>query len=158
MTVSDDTLCGVRVVQSDDAAVTLSLPLVAVPAVGASVTLRWPAGPRGRYALTCEVTAVQENRVEVHPTAEPEVEQHRNYVRGGGGEQLLLRRPGRPDTLGWIRDISEHGVRARFADVEIVPGEEIRLRIQLESDLLEMAATTAKVGTLRQQLPHRGPM
>jgi hypothetical protein len=158
MTVSDDTLCGVRVVQTDDAAVTLSLAPAAVPAVGTSVTLRWPAGPRGRYVLPCTVVSTGENRVEVRPTGEPEVEQHRNFVRGGGGEHILLRRPGHPDTLGWIRDISEQGVRAHFADVELAEGDEFKVHIQLDADVVEMAATAVKVGALRQRLPQRGPM
>ena len=158
MTISGDTLCGVRVVRAGDGSLTLSLAVAEMPRRGAPVTLRWSAGPRGRYALSCEVTAVDEDRVDLCPIGEPDIEQHRNFVRGGGGEPLLLLRPGQVDAPGWIHDISEHGVRAHFADVELVPGEAVRLRIQLDADVVETAATTVKVASLRQQLPLRGPM
>jgi hypothetical protein len=158
MTVADDTLCGVRVIRAGDGPVRISLALASVPAVGAAVTLRWSAGPRGRYVLPAEVTGADENHVDVRPTGEPHIEQHRNFVRGGGGEQLLLLRPGHADVVGWIRDISEQGVRAHFADVELLPGDEMRLRIQLDTDVIEMAAKTIKAGALRQRLPQRGPM
>jgi hypothetical protein len=139
MTASDEPLRGVRVVHADGAFLILSLALDAVPAVGAQVTLRWPAGDRGRYAQEAVVVEVDENRIGLEPSAAARLEQQRNYVRGGGGEQVLMCRPGKPDAIGWIRDISEHSVRAHFADVEV-------------------PATAAKVASLRQSLPQRGPM
>ena len=151
-------LTGVRVVAAGDGAVTLSLALADVPPGAAAVTLRWPAGSRGRYALHGTVTAVDGNRVDVAVTADPQLEQHRNFVRGGGGEQVLLLRPGHPDALGWIRDIGEQSVRAHFADVELAEGDAVRLRIQLESDVIEVDAVAAKVAALRQSVPRRGPM
>ncbi|HEU4349173.1 MAG TPA: hypothetical protein VFR35_15465, partial [Actinoplanes sp.] len=122
-------LCGVRVVAAEHAEMTLSLARTDVPAAGAAVTVRWPAGARGRYALNATVVTVEENRVGLAASAAPVIEQHRNFVRGGGGEHVLLCRPGHPDALGWIRDISEQGVRAHFADVDLRPGDDIRLRI-----------------------------
>jgi hypothetical protein len=158
MAISDDTLCGVPVARAGDGSITLSLAMAEPPRPGAPVTLRWSAGPRGRYALSCEVTAADENRVELSPTGEPDIEQHRNFVRGGGGEPLLLLRPGQADASGSIRDISEQAVRAHFTDVELVCGEAVRLRIQLDADVVAVAATTIKVAALRQRLPLSGPM
>lgn len=158
MTVGDNPMSGVRVVRSGDGVVTLSLALDSVPDEGVAVTLRWPAGPRGRYALPGRVDRVDGNRVEVAVTGEPDVEQNRHYVRGGGGEHVLLLQKGRGDTLGWVRDISEQGVRAHFADADLAPGDEIGLRVQLESDILALTGTVVKVGALRQQVPRRGPM
>ena len=126
---------GVPVVAADEAAITLSLALCNVPAEGAPVTVRWPAGARGRYALDATVAAVDENRVQLRVAAPPVIEQQRNFVRGGGGEHVLLRRPGHEDVSGWIRDISEQGVRAHFADVELRPGDKIGLRVQLGADV-----------------------
>jgi hypothetical protein len=151
-------LCGVRVVAAADAVITLSLAPSDVPAPGAAVTLRWPAGARGRYVLDGLVVTVGESRAEVRAAAAPSIEQQRNFVRGGGGEHVLLLRPGHEDALGWIRDISEQGVRAHFADVDLHRGDRIRLRIQLDRDIVEVDAVAAKIESLRQQVPQRGPM
>ena len=158
LTASDGPpLPGVRVVASGDGVITLSLALTDVPPAAAAVTLRWPAGARGRHALHGTVTGVDGNRVDV-AAADSEVEQQRHFVRGGGGEHGLLLRPGRPDALGWIRDISEQSVRAHFADVDLQPGDDLRLRIQLDPDIIEVDAAAAKVAALRQTVPRRGPM
>jgi hypothetical protein len=159
LTTSDEApLSGVRVVAAADSVVTLSMALAAVPAVGAPVLLRWAAGPRGRYVLTGTVLAVDENRIDVAAGSAPALEQNRNFVRGGGGEQVLLRRPGSADALGWIRDLSEQGIRAHFAGAELAEGDELRLRIQLDADTVEVTAVAAKVASLRQSVPRRGPL
>jgi hypothetical protein len=158
MTASGDPIRGVRVVHAEGAVVTLSLALAAVPPIGAGVTLRWPAGARGRYAQEGLVVASDENRVDVQAEGAARIEQQRNFVRGGGGEQVLMLRPGEPDALGWIRDISEQAVRAHFADALLHEGDEFRLRILLDPDLIELDATAAKVATLQQTVPQRGPM
>jgi hypothetical protein len=158
MTAAAEVVCGVRVVQTDEPVVILSLALTAVPAEGTPVTLRWPAGPRGRYMQSGTVVGVDENRVAVELTGATGVEQQRNFVRGGGGEEVLLVRPGQPDTPGWIRDISEQSVRAHFADVEVHDGDQIVLRILLDPEVVELDAVAAKVGTLRQSIPRHGPL
>jgi hypothetical protein len=157
MTSSDEQANRVRVVHAEGRALTLSAPLVAVPQVGAAVTLRWSAAPRGRYALTCAVLQVEENRLEVEARADPQVEQQRHFVRGGGGEQVLMRRAGFPDTNGWIRDISEHSMRAHFEGTNVRDDEELMLRIELGSEVVEVAARASKVAALPQQVPP-GPM
>jgi hypothetical protein len=158
MTSSDEPVGGVRVVHADGAFLIVSLALDAVPPVGTAVTLRWPAGDRGRYAQDAVVVEVDENRIGLEPTGPGRLEQQRNYVRGGGGEEVLLRRPGQPDVVGWIRDISEQSLRAHFADIEVHDGDEMTLRVLLAADLVELPATAAKVASLRQSLPQRGPM
>jgi hypothetical protein len=125
--------------------------------VGAEVTLRWSAAPRGRYALACSVTSIDENRLRVQALAEPLVEQQRHFVRGGGGEQVIMQRAGFPDANGWIRDISEHSMRAHFEGTNVRDGEELRLRIELGSEMIDVAATSSKVAALPQQVPP-GPM
>lgn len=158
LTVADEPLPGVRVVRAAGDLLTLSMAPAAAPEPGATVTVRWPAGARGRYALRGRVVTVDGSRLDVRAYGTPDVEQHRHYVRGGGGEHILLLQPGKPDCLGWIRDISEQGVRAHFAGVELAEGDEIRFRVQLEHDVIELSATTVKVGSLRQRLPRYGPM
>jgi hypothetical protein len=157
LTADAEPVGGVKVVHVEDAVVTLSLSPTAVPGVGASVTLRWPAGPRGRYALSAEVLAVGRNRVDVRSAGAAEIEQQRNFVRGGGGEPILLRRPGRAEAQGWVRDISEQGVRARFGGLDVRNGDEVQLAVELGTDTVDLQAVVAKVATLRQQVPP-GPM
>ncbi|MEU8614189.1 hypothetical protein AB0C29_40000 [Actinoplanes sp. NPDC048791] len=157
MTASDEQASRVRVVHAEGKGLTLSAPLVAVPVVGANVTLRWSAAPRGRYALTCAVLAVAENRLQVEARGEPLVEQQRHFVRGGGGEQVIMHRTGFPDANGWIRDISEHSMRAHFEDTNVRDGEDLQLRIELGSEIIDVGATASKVERLAQQVPP-GPM
>jgi hypothetical protein len=57
-----------------------------------------------------------------------------------------------------VRNLSEQGIRAHFADVDMVPGDAMRLRIQLDADIIEVSAVAAKVAALRQSVPQRGPM
>jgi hypothetical protein len=103
------------------------------------------------------VLEVDENRLLVEARGEPLVEQQRHFVRGGGGEQVLMHRAGFPDATGWIRDISEHSMRAHFEGTNVRDGEDLRLRIELGTEVIEVAATSAKVATLPQQVPP-GPM
>jgi len=157
MTASDEQATRVRVVHAEGHGLTLSAPLIAVPGVGETVTLRWSAAPRGRYALSCAVTEVDENRLAVEARGEPLVEQQRHYVRGGGGEQVIMHRTGFPSANGWIRDISEHSMRAHFEGTNVRDEESLRLRIELGSEILEVLATATRVEALPQQVPP-GPM
>jgi hypothetical protein len=157
MTVSDEQADRVRVVHAQDRALTLSAPPAAIPSAGATVVVRWSAAPRGRYALTCAVLEADENRLLVEVRGEPVVEQQRNFVRGGGGEQVHLFRPGFPDATGWIHDISEHSMRGHFEGTDISDGEDLTLRIELGGEVIEVVARASKVAALPQQVPP-GPM
>nr|BFE76482.1 hypothetical protein GCM10020092_097830 [Actinoplanes digitatis] len=157
MSVSDEQTARVRVVDSEDARLILSAPRDSVPGVGANVALRWSAAPRGRYSLLCRVTDVEENMIEVEAQRQPVVEQHRHFVRGGGGEQVRLRRAGFPDASGWIRDISEHSMRGHFAGAEVNGGDDLRLEIQLGTEMVVLDAVATKVAALPQRVPP-GPM
>jgi hypothetical protein len=157
MTASDEQAARVRVVDAEGRRLTISAPLVAVPVRGATVTLRWSAAPRGRYALTCTVLDVDENRLEVEASGEPLVEQQRHFVRGGGGEQVVMHRTGFPDANGWIRDISENSMRAHFEGTNVRDGEDLRLRIELGTEVITVDAKASKVEALPQQVPP-GPM
>ena len=158
MTSYGETLPDVRVVHAEDGGITLSLALAHVPPAGSSVTVRWAAAPRGRYALSADVVNVDGNRVDITFTGEPAIEQSRNYVRGGGGEPVVLVRPGHDDAIGWIHDLSERSVRAHFTDVEVHPGHDFELRFQLGPEILALPAKATKVSSMRQQVPFRGPL
>jgi hypothetical protein len=158
MTSSGETLPEVRVVHADGTVITLSVALTDVPPAGSTVTVRWSAAPRGRYASSGDVLAVDGNRVEVRVEGEPAIEQDRNFVRGGGGEPVVLVPAGQEAATGFLHDISEQSIRAHFTDVEVLPGQEIRLRIQLGEEVVEFPATVTKVSSMRQQIPRRGPL
>jgi hypothetical protein len=158
LTSYGETLPDVRVVHAADAGITLSLALAHVPPAGSPVTVRWAAATRGRYALTADVVSVDGNRVDIRFTGEPSIEQGRHYVRGGGGEPVVLVRPGHEEAVGRVHDLSERSMRAHFTDVEVHPGHEFELRVELGPDILALAATAAKVSSMRQQVPRRGPL
>ncbi|GLY01078.1 MULTISPECIES: hypothetical protein [Actinoplanes] len=154
----DERLAGVRVVHVDEPAVIISMAADQAPLPGDTVTLRWPAGPRGRYAARASVLDATKDRVELRQVGDPVVEQFRDFVRGGGGESILLVRPGETESIGWVHDISERSVRAHFTDVDLRPGNRMVLRIQLGPETVEFPATAVKVSAMRQQVPFRGPL
>jgi hypothetical protein len=157
LTAADDPVAGVRVVHSSPGSLTLSMAAADLPAPGSAVTVRWPAGARGRFVLVLNVLSVGENKAELEPIGEAGLEQHRHFVRGGGGEPILLRQPGQDDAYGWIRDISEQSVRAHFGGLDVQDGEQLTLLVELGADIVELKAVAAKVARLRQQVPP-GPM
>ncbi|GIE95959.1 hypothetical protein Ari01nite_34240 [Paractinoplanes rishiriensis] len=158
MTSYGETLPEVRVVHADGSAITLSLALAQVPPANSSVELRWAAAPRGRVAQEGYVVSVDGNRVDVRFTGHPSVLQSRLFVRGGGGEPIVLCRPDAEDVVGEVHDMSERAVRAHFTDIDLNPGDEMMLRIQVADELVEFPATALKVSSMRQQVPVRGPL
>ncbi|GIM92813.1 hypothetical protein Ato02nite_046060 [Paractinoplanes toevensis] len=158
MTSYGETHPEVRVVHASGTVITLSLAMAQVPPANSTVELRWAAAPRGRYAQQGHVVGVDGNRVEVRFTGHPAVLQSRSYVRGGGGEPVVMSRPGHDDAVGLVHDMSERAVRAHFTDVELHPGDEMTLSIQVGDEVVSFPATTYKVNSLRQQVPRRGPL
>lgn len=158
LTSYGETLPDVRVVHADPEVITLSLALADIPPPGAAVTVRWAAAPRGRYAVTANVAAIDGNRFDVRFAGEPSIEQARDYVRGGGGELILMERPGEADAVGFVHDLSERAVRAHFTDVMVRPGDEMILKVQLTDEVVQFPARAFKVSSMRQQVPRRGPL
>ncbi|GAA2621217.1 hypothetical protein [Paractinoplanes durhamensis] len=158
MTSYGETNPEVRVVHATGTVVTLSLAMAQIPPADTTVELRWAAAPRGRFAQSAHVIAIDGNRVEVRFTGQPSVLQSRLYVRGGGGEPLVLSREGHPDAIGVVHDMSERAVRAHFTDVEIYPDDEMTLSIHVGEEMVSFPATALKVSSIRQQVPFRGPL
>jgi len=158
MTAYGETLSNVRIVHADGTDATLSLALADVPGAGTPVTLRWAAPPRGRYAQDAAVVGTDGNRVAIRFSGEPSLVQARSFVRGGGGEAIVMVRPEEEDTIGYVHDLSERAVRAHFTDIHLLPGTEMLLRIQLDEAVVEFPATAFKVSSMRQRLPTRGPL
>lgn len=158
LTSYGETLPDVRVVHADPEVITLSLALPDIPPQGSAVTVRWAAAPRGRYAVTANVATIDGNRFDVRFAGEPSIEQARDYVRGGGGELIMMERPGETDAVGFVHDLSERAVRAHFTDVMVRPGDEMLLKVQLTDEVVQFPARAFKVSSMRQQVPRRGPL
>jgi hypothetical protein len=158
MTSDGEKLSDVRVVHAAGPVITLSLALADVPAEKSAVELRWAAPPRGRFAQLGHVVSVDGNRVEVRFTGEPTVLQNRRYVRGGGGEPVVLSRPRHEDARGMVHDMSERAIRAHFTDIEVYPGNEMELQIHVGEEVVAFPARALKVSSMRQQVPVRGPL
>jgi hypothetical protein len=158
LTSFGETMPDVRVIHAGEEVITLSLALSDIPPPGSSVTVRWAAAPRGRYAVTANVAAVDGNRFDVRFAGSPSIEQSRDYVRGGGGELVLMERDGEEDAVGFAHDLSERAVRAHFTDVMVRPGDEMTLKIQLTDEVAAFPARAFKVSSMRQQVPRRGPL
>jgi hypothetical protein len=157
MTADDQPTTRVRVVRAGGTGLTLAATPATVPRLGAAVTLRWSAAPRGRYALPCEVVQVAQNLVEAEVRGAPLIEQQREFVRGGSGERVIMGRAGLPAVSGWVRDISEHSMRGHFQGTDVRAGEDLQLWIELDGEIIETAAVAAKVAALPQRVPP-GPL
>ena len=156
MTVSGTRVPGVRVDRVRDDELMLTLPSDAAPEsrprVGDKVTLRWPAGSRGRFAVDATVVpAPDDERVGVIVRGVPELEQQRQFFRGGGGERIRLLQHG-PDGAavytGWVQDLSERGARAHFADVRVRDGDTLMAQIELEDETVDVAGTVLRIAVL----------
>lgn len=158
MTSYGETHPEVRVVHASGTVITLSLALAHVPPANSVVELRWAAATRGRYAQEGYVVAVDGNRVEVRFTGRPAILQSRLYVRGGGGEPVVMSRDGHEDAVGVVHDMSERAVRAHFTDIELRPGDAMTLSIQVADEIVSFPATAFKVNSMRQQVPAPGPL
>ncbi len=156
MTADDVSVRGVRIEEIAGSRMVLSPPPTAPvrPRVGDTVVLRWAAGQRGRYVVTGHVIEAPGGRLVVRLESEPGIEQHRRYVRGGGGEQVRLYRLGSGEQFaGWIRDISEGGLRAQFAALRVADGDWIRLTVQLDEDVIEVHGTALRITVQPPEAP-----
>jgi hypothetical protein len=158
MTSYGEKLPEVRVVHASGSVITLSMALAHVPPAQSTVELRWAVPPRGRMSQEGYVIGVDGNRINVRFTGKPAVLQSRSYVRGGGGEQVIMIREGRDPVVGVVHDMSERAVRAHFTDIELETDEEMTLRVMLGDEEVAFPATSLKVSSMRQQVPVEGPL
>jgi hypothetical protein len=136
-----------RVEDVGNGTVTVAAPLRLrvedLPEIGSQVTIRWSAGARGRYAASARIEEFIRGGVPrwvTRPTGPVAVEQSRQFVRGGGGEPVVLIRQGPEDASpahGHIADLSEGGLRARFTDLEGAVGDEVVVTLTLDGDTID---------------------
>jgi hypothetical protein len=136
-----------RVEDVDGDTVTVAAPLNLkvedLPGIGDLVTIRWSAGARGRYAAPARIVEFVRGGVPrwiTRPTGTVVVEQSRQFVRGGGGEPVVLLRQGQDDTSpvqGHVADLSEGGLRARFTDLEGAVGDTVVVTLTLDGETID---------------------
>jgi hypothetical protein len=156
LTASGVPVPGVRVDRVRDTELVLSLPdgtdPDTRPRIGDRVILRWPAGSRGRYAVTATVVPPpDDHRVGVSVQDVPELEQQREYVRGGGGERIRLLQhhdEGTAVFAGWVQDLSERGARAHFSDVRVRVGDTVWGQIELDTETVDVMGTVLRLELL----------
>jgi PilZ domain len=143
LTTADGVAVRARVELSQDGLLTLRTSAAASPpaTAGEAVTLRWSAGRRGRYTVDGIVREAAGTRLAVAVTAQPTIEQVRRFVRGGG-EKVWVRPVDSAEAVGgWVQDLGEQGLRARFDGRQAEPGQDVVLLIALDDDSIEVAAT-----------------
>ena len=143
VTTADGVAVRARVELSQDGLFTLrTSTAVSLPAtVGDAVTLRWSAGPRGRYTVGGTVREAAGARLGVMVTAQPQIEQVRRFVRGGG-EKVWVRPTDSAEAVGGrVQDLGERGLRARFDGRQAQPGQQVVILIELDDDSVEVTAT-----------------
>lgn len=129
----------------------LNLLVSDVPEIGRRMTVRWSAGRRGRYAAPAKIVKIRHEQVatwDVEITGPPDIEQNRQYVRGGGGEPIRLRStltPAEPPVDSRVVDISERSVRGRFKKVSFGPGDPVEVRVELENEVIEVEGTVLRL-------------
>jgi hypothetical protein len=144
LTTADGAALRARTERSGDGLLTLRMS-AAVPSpvtAGDAVTLRWPAGRRGRYTVDGTVREAAGTRLDVLVTGAAEIEQVRRFVRGGGGEKVWVRLPDRAEAVGgYVQDLGEQGLRGRFEGRQAAPGQDVVLLVELDDDSVEVPAT-----------------
>lgn len=144
LATADGVAVRARVERSHDGLVTVRTS-AAVPApmvAGDVLTLRWPAGPRGRYTVGGTVQEAVGVRLAIAVTGQPAIEQVRQFTRGGGGERIWVRRTDSAEAVGgYVQDLGEQGLRARFDGRQAQPGQQVMLLIELDDDSVEVAGT-----------------
>jgi hypothetical protein len=144
LTTADGVAVRARVERSHDGVVTVRTSAAAPPPAtdGDAVMVRWPAGPRGRYTVGGTVREAAGSRLAVVMAGEPAIEQARRFVRGGGGEKVWVRATGRAEAAGgYVQDLGEQGIRARFEAWKARAGQDVVVLIELDDDSIEVAAT-----------------
>ena len=144
LATSDGGAVRARLELAQDGLLTLRTSAAASTAAGPgdSVTLRWPAGPRGRYAVGGTIREAAGARIVVAVTGPPQLEQVRRFVRGGGGEKIWVRPADSAQAVsGYAHDLGEQGLRARFDGRQAQPGQQVVLLIELDDDSVEVPAT-----------------
>jgi hypothetical protein len=129
----------------------LDLLVADVPDIGRQLTLKWPAGARGRFYAPVEVVEVHHRHVatwEVKITGQLGIEQNRRYVRGGGGETIRMRRtltPEDPPVEGRVVDLSERSVRGHVGGFDGKAGDPVVSRMVLDDDVIEVEGNILRV-------------
>jgi hypothetical protein len=130
----------------------LNLLVSDMPEIGSKVAIRWTVHGRGRYAVPGKIVELRHGTVSlwvVEITGPTNLEQNRNFVRGGGGEPIQLERtgptPGEEPVKGRVVDVSERSVRGRFAETDLKAGDTAAVRIVLDDVVVTVSGSVLRV-------------
>jgi hypothetical protein len=106
-----------------------------VPNPGAGLEIAWVDGDR-RYAVDMRLrslTREQPPRWELEMVGSIRLQTRRNYVRGGGGEEMEIAK-GAETFSGRVIDLSEGGVRLRVKEDRFERDDRVDLRLTLDGE------------------------
>lgn len=163
-----------RVEDVDGQMLTVAAPLgkgdLEVPDDGAELEVFW-TGTRARYVLPVRMmgqTRDRPPRWHLLAVGRATRQTRRSYVRGGGGGPAEIVRTGRVEQArndvavssrsggsngpqqGTVIDISEGGVRCRMDSADLIPGDQVRVRVRLGDAALDLNGSVLLV---REQSP-----
>jgi hypothetical protein len=130
----------------------VAAPLDAIRSVqpGAALEVAW-LRDGGRVAAPAQLTNVTDDHSpcwELRVLGDARRQTRRGYVRGGGGESVLMGRADAESSVeGVVIDIGEASVRARLRMCDFQPGDDVDVSVDLNGDL---AAVTGSVLDVRQ--------
>ncbi|WP_432834584.1 PilZ domain-containing protein [Dactylosporangium sp. CA-092794] len=132
-----------RVEDADGKRLTVAAPFgvnsADVPEVGSIMELAWVAGDR-RHAVDvrlAELTRERPPRWSLEAVGSIRLQTRRNYVRGGGGEEVEVTLGG-VAYQGKVVDLSEGGVRCRMEDDRFDRDDRVDVRVQLDTGALAL--------------------
>jgi hypothetical protein len=133
----------------------VAAPLVAIRSVQPGVTMEvaW-LRDGGRVAAPARLTGVTDDHApcwEVQVLGDARRQTRRGYVRGGGGEPILMRRDDSvPPVEGVVIDIGEGSVRARLRLCDFEAGDSVDLSVELGRDRAELAGQVLDIRHLKE--------
>lgn len=109
-----------------------------IPKIGGPLEVAWLAGDR-RLMVEAKLTRLTREPAhwELEAISAPRLETRRHFVRGGGGERVVLAR-GDDSYAGWAIDVSEGGVRCRMPVDTLRRDERVEVRLTLDTELLTL--------------------
>jgi hypothetical protein len=115
---------------------------------GGPATVRWSAGTLGTASAPARLSHDGGSQLTIELVGPVTLEQNRRFVRGGGFEHIDLRREVADDGTiytGWVTDLSEASVGARFASLVVEPGDSVSLSVDLDGTHLRTLGLVRKV-------------
>jgi hypothetical protein len=115
---------------------------------GGPATVRWSAGTLGTASAPARLSHDGRSQLIIELVGPVTLEQNRRFVRGGGFERIDLRREVADDGTmytGWVVDLSEASVCARFASLVVEPDDSVSLEVDMDGTPLRTLGLVRRV-------------